>query len=361
MNFGTVINRGITMLKNFFVIMFAPVTIPYYLGKKALNLIGTKNDKYPKTAKSKTWTLIAVWSFFSIGLTAIFLDSIFGLAPDGTSKEITYTLTFWFTLISSVLIYISNPFKIIKNKKTRSVTLNNFEEKEVEIQQEEIKIPVHIDLIHEEMLEKYNVSKIKYNQAMDFYNRPIFKKQLNPTVREDLYTIETNEFKLLNDLGLVSQEVYYPHIITISTDDFDLRMAKSFTRYEKNRTVKIPGSNNLNNIQNGLEFEEFVAKLLGQLDYKNVRLLPASGDYGVDILAEKDSFTYAVQCKFYSSPVSLGAVQEVRSGQEHYNASVGIVVTNNFFTQPAKNLAKSARIGLWDGNKLKEMIEEASQ
>ena len=29
---------------------------------------------------------------------------------------------------------------------------------------------------------------------------------------------------------------------------------------------------------------------------------PGSGDHGVDMLAEKDSITYAIQCRYYSYP-----------------------------------------------------------
>ena len=46
----------------------------------------------------------------------------------------------------------------------------------------------------------------------------------------------------------------------------------------------------------GHEFEYFCADLLEQRGFVEVEVTRGSGDYGIDILAEKDGVTYAVQC-----------------------------------------------------------------
>lgn len=53
----------------------------------------------------------------------------------------------------------------------------------------------------------------------------------------------------------------------------------------------------------GHEFEYFCAELLKENGFVNVEVTQASGDFGVDVLAEKDGVTYAVQCKCYSDKV----------------------------------------------------------
>lgn len=109
----------------------------------------------------------------------------------------------------------------------------------------------------------------------------------------------------------------------------------------------------------GHEFEHFVASILKRLDYKNVQVTQGSGDQGVDVLAEKDGIRYAIQCKNYSHTLGNTPVQEVAAGKDFYNCHVGVVVTNNYFTQGGKDLADRVRVLLWDRDKLQEMIEKA--
>ena len=90
---------------------------------------------------------------------------------------------------------------------------------------------------------------------------------------------------------------------------------------------------------NPYSYEYSVAAFLQNNGYKNVRVTKASGDYGVDITAVKGKKKYAVQCKYYSNPVGLSAVQEVVAGKSMYGCDSAMVITNNTFTQPARNLA----------------------
>ena len=55
----------------------------------------------------------------------------------------------------------------------------------------------------------------------------------------------------------------------------------------------------------GVEFEQYCAELLRNRGFIDVKLTKASGDFGVDILAEKDGVTYAIQCKRYADPVGV--------------------------------------------------------
>lgn len=114
-------------------------------------------------------------------------------------------------------------------------------------------------------------------------------------------------------------------------------------------------------IQNGQDFENYVADLLIKLGYENVEVTKSSGDFGVDILAERDKIKYAIQCKYYSSPVGNKAVQEVFTGKTYYNANIGIVVTNNVFTPAAEEQAEASGVILWDKYDLEKFEQQTKQ
>lgn len=96
----------------------------------------------------------------------------------------------------------------------------------------------------------------------------------------------------------------------------------------------------------GLEYEKLVAKYLRRHGYHNVSVTRGSGDYGIDVIAHKNGHKYAVQCKYYTSAVSLDAVQEAVAGMAYYECDRAMVVTNNTYTNAAKELAKHNRVEL---------------
>lgn len=108
----------------------------------------------------------------------------------------------------------------------------------------------------------------------------------------------------------------------------------------------------------GHDFEYFCAELLKKRGFEEVEVTKGSGDYGIDILAEKDGVTYAIQCKCYAAPVGVKAVQEAYAGRDYYDRMVGAVLTNQYFTSPAVEAAKKLKILLWDRGYLDSMIEE---
>lgn len=108
----------------------------------------------------------------------------------------------------------------------------------------------------------------------------------------------------------------------------------------------------------GLDFEYYCAELLRNRGFIEVEVTKSSGDYGIDILAEKEGVTYAIQCKRYNGPVGVKAVQEAYAGRDFYDRMVGCILTNQYFTQPAVDAAQKLKILLWDRDYLEEMIEE---
>lgn len=109
----------------------------------------------------------------------------------------------------------------------------------------------------------------------------------------------------------------------------------------------------------GHHFEKYCATVLRKNGFVNVSVTPGSGDQGVDVIAEKEGVRYAVQCKCYASALGNTPVQEVCAGKSMYNCHVGVVMTNNYFTAGAKQLAEKNGILLWDRDKLQQMIDSA--
>ena len=105
----------------------------------------------------------------------------------------------------------------------------------------------------------------------------------------------------------------------------------------------------------GFEFEYYCADLLSANGFDDVKVTRSSGDYGIDILAEKDGVTYAIQCKRYTGLVGVKAVQEAYAGRDYYDRMVGAVLTNQYFTKPAVQAARKLKIVLWDRDYLQSM------
>ncbi len=110
----------------------------------------------------------------------------------------------------------------------------------------------------------------------------------------------------------------------------------------------------------GVEFEQYCAELLEAKGFENVETTPPSHDYGIDIIADRDGISYAVQCKCYSDSIGIKAIQEAYAGKDYYNAMVGVVMTNQSFTKTAKEFADKLNIVLWDGDYVMDLIHEVA-
>ena len=111
----------------------------------------------------------------------------------------------------------------------------------------------------------------------------------------------------------------------------------------------------------GHEFEYACAELLRCSGYRDVEVTQDSCDYGVDILAKRGTLKYAIQCKRYGSNVGVKAVQEVGMGMDFYSCDSAVVMTNSYFTNQAKKLAKTTGVRLWGRDELEEFIEKYNE
>lgn len=111
----------------------------------------------------------------------------------------------------------------------------------------------------------------------------------------------------------------------------------------------------------GHQFEYACADILKANGYKHVKVTKGSGDFGVDIIAEKDKVRYAIQCKRYNHKLDNTPIQEVVGGLAYYQCDKGAVMTNQYFTEPAKQLAQVNDIELLDRDTLSHMVNRTEK
>lgn len=111
----------------------------------------------------------------------------------------------------------------------------------------------------------------------------------------------------------------------------------------------------------GHQFEYACADILKANGYKHVKVTRGSGDFGVDIIAEKDKVRYAIQCKRYNHKLDNTPIQEVVGGLAYYQCDKGAVMTNQYFTEPAKQLAQVNDVELLDRDNLLHMVDRTQR
>ncbi len=97
----------------------------------------------------------------------------------------------------------------------------------------------------------------------------------------------------------------------------------------------------------GIEFEQYLAQLYHCLGY-NVKLTPPNNDQGVDLILKRDGECIVVQAKRWDHPVGISAVQEVVASMAPNKAHSAMVITSNYFTPQAEDLADKNNVRLID-------------
>ncbi|MFW6172042.1 MAG: restriction endonuclease [Planctomycetota bacterium] len=104
-------------------------------------------------------------------------------------------------------------------------------------------------------------------------------------------------------------------------------------------------------------FELLLGMMYESRGYRVVET-PKSGDQGADVLLERAGERTVVQAKLYSGYIGNKAVQEAIAARSHFRCHAAKVVTNNFFTPSARQLAESSDVQLVGRDELAQMIAE---
>ncbi|WP_422851237.1 restriction endonuclease [Bacillus nitratireducens] len=111
---------------------------------------------------------------------------------------------------------------------------------------------------------------------------------------------------------------------------------------------------------NGLQFEEYLSSLYQSLGY-NTEVTKGSGDFGADLILENNDEKIIVQAKRYKNKVSIQSVQEITAAKRYYNANHAWVVTNSYFTKPARELATANDVLLIDRDLLIKLSAQVNR
>lgn len=205
-------------------------------------------------------------------------------------------------------------------------------------------------------LKKIIADKNVYNNDNDF-NRVI-------KYACSLESFDMNIFQQEFDFDFAKTSSYIETLRNLEIIDYKNELTKQYTEEDIHHLIReatllnpqIITERRLDSLSNNEEFILYISNLLERSGY-NSSIIPISNNYGVHIIAKKDEIIYAIHCKHHLSKVGKVPIQILVSGMSHYNAHIGVVVTNNYFNNPAKDLALTNKVITWDRDKLKKMIE----
>ncbi len=130
-------------------------------------------------------------------------------------------------------------------------------------------------------------------------------------------------------------------IITFTVGIFAIIIAVAVLWYISHRRRERQKALNISeiDIMIGVQFEQYVGEILRSQGY-HIAFTKTSGDFGSDIIAQKDGIKYVMQLKRYHGSVGIEVVQQAVASKAYYHAHTCMVITNSYFTEAAKQLAR---------------------
>lgn len=109
----------------------------------------------------------------------------------------------------------------------------------------------------------------------------------------------------------------------------------------------------------GINFEYYIQRFFEDRGC-TIFETPQTNDFGADLVLYYRGRVIVIQCKYWSAPVGVKAVQEIAGAIPYYHANFGIVITNQTFTAQARKLAVANQVILIDGDALWSMLNDVS-
>lgn len=125
-------------------------------------------------------------------------------------------------------------------------------------------------------------------------------------------------------------------------------IVETFIEWIKGESIRKADINKIDKMS-GREFEIFLKYLFEKQGYK-VKLLRGYKDHGADlILIDSKGNKIAVQAKKRNNgKIGIEAIGEVLRGQKYYSCTSSMIVTNQYFTEQAKQESQKFGIILCD-------------
>lgn len=125
----------------------------------------------------------------------------------------------------------------------------------------------------------------------------------------------------------------------------------AFKRNQKLKAIQLSGVD----VMDGFVFEKYVAELLKNQGFANVRLTEKY-DLGIDAIADKDGERWGIQIKRNRGKTKAESVRQAVTALNHYQCTRAMVISNSLFTNSARQLAASNKCVLVDRPVLGEWI-----
>ncbi|MBT9805650.1 hypothetical protein GPK84_06760 [Blautia wexlerae] len=222
-------------------------------------------------------------------------------------------------------------------------------------------------LINHGLVERYSeLWKEEYDSFVDTENIEEYIQKYynnNCLIREDYKGIAALTYAVLQNSKeeIIGYRQKYQDIVQSLINAVSIKQKNDFSERlfaQRDKDACKQASISIEDIDlmSGAEFEQFVCELFKKMGYI-AYVTKTSGDQGIDVVAEKDSVKIGIQAKCYSGTVGNSAVQEAVAGKSFYMCNRIIVVTNNYFTKSAIELANANGVILWNRDILKEKIK----
>lgn len=107
------------------------------------------------------------------------------------------------------------------------------------------------------------------------------------------------------------------------------------------------------------DFEDFIAQLFIDNNYL-VEQTKYTGDFGADLIVEKDNLKIVVQVKRYGKDNKVGVkdINQLIGAKEYYKCDSSIIVTTSSYSPAGRKLAENTNVKLYDWEHLLKIITD---
>ncbi|WP_052927886.1 restriction endonuclease [Morganella morganii] len=201
-------------------------------------------------------------------------------------------------------------------------------------------------------LEAARYDLTKFHDALESYLPILARKKKHLVVKDDYGYTDSSKWDSERKLFL-KKFSWFPcttkYYSGLPAEEYDFCLDKIVDDYIAKNPALAWDSN-----MSPAEYETFCADTLNNNGW-DAKTTVATGDQGVDVIAEKGGVKVAIQCKKYSSAVGNKAVQEVAAGMSYWGADIAAVVSTAGYTRSARELASVHNVYLLHHDDLKDL------
>ncbi|WP_217992464.1 restriction endonuclease [Morganella morganii] len=201
-------------------------------------------------------------------------------------------------------------------------------------------------------LEAARYDLTKFHDALESYLPILARKKKHLVVKDDYGYTDSSKWDSERKLFL-KKFSWFPcttkYYSGLPAEEYDFCLDKIVDDYIAKNPSLAWDSN-----MSPAEYETFCADTLNNNGW-DAKTTVATGDQGVDVIAEKGGVKVAIQCKKYSSAVGNKAVQEVAAGMSYWGADIAVVVSTAGYTRSARELASVHNVYLLHHDDLKDL------